>query len=234
MRERTRARVITYAVHAAADVRAENVRLDPEGRPGFVLITPDGQAEIQLPVTGEHMVVNALAAAAAAVGLRLAVAQIATGLAAFQLSPGRMQTTLRHDGVTVIDDTYNANPVSVEAALRALVAARRPGGRVVAVLGEMADLAQLAVPAHEDAGRLAAALGVDLLVGVGAHPGRAVAAARQAGLAETVIVNRPDEVTTALEPLIRPQDIILLKGSRVVGLDAAATALVASSSGESA
>ena len=227
MRERVRARVLTYGVHNEADVRAQDVHLDEQGRARFVLVTPEGQAEVQLPVTGAHMVVNALAAAGVASGLGLTPEQIATGLATVQLSPGRMQITQRADGVQVIDDTYNANPVSVEAALRALVAARPPGGRVVAVLGEMADLADLAVSAHEDAGRLAAALGIDLLVGVGARPESAVAAARRAGLKETMSVERPSEVAPALEPFLRPHDVVLLKGSRVVGLDQAAAALTA-------
>jgi UDP-N-acetylmuramoyl-tripeptide--D-alanyl-D-alanine ligase len=226
MRERTAARVITYGVHADADVRARDVRLDGQGQPRFSLLTPDGTAEVELPAIGEHMVVNALAAAATAHGLGLRVDEIAAGLAAFRLSPGRMQTTTREDGVTVIDDTYNANPVSVEAALRALAAARTNGGRIVAVLGAMADLAQLAIPAHEDAGRLAATLGVDLLVGVGEHPGHAVLAAQEAGLTGTLTVERPDQVAEALEGLLRPGDVVLLKGSRVVGLDTAAKALI--------
>jgi len=227
MRERVRGRVVTYGVHAEADVRAQNVRLDAEGCPRFDLVAADGRAEVRLPATGEHMVVNALAAAAVASGLGLAVDEVAAGLASFQLSPGRMQITQRPDGVRVIDDSYNANPVSVEAALRALVAARPAGGRAVAVLGEMADLADLAVSAHEDIGRLAVALGIDLLVAVGAHPEHAVSAARQAGLKETMVVGRPADVAAALKPFIRSKDVVLLKGSRVAGLDLAATALTA-------
>jgi UDP-N-acetylmuramoyl-tripeptide--D-alanyl-D-alanine ligase len=227
MRERVRAEVITYGVHNEAEVRAEDVVLDAEGRPSFVLVTPDGRARVALPVTGAHMVVNALAAAAVASGLGLTVDQVAAGLAAFRLSPGRMQITQRPDGVRVIDDSYNANPVSVEAGLRALVASRPVGGRLIAVLGEMADLADLTVSAHQDIGRLAADLGLDLLVGVGPHPAQAVAAAQQAGLKQTMVVDTPDDVLAALEPLLRAPDVVLLKGSRVAGLDLAAAALIA-------
>jgi UDP-N-acetylmuramoyl-tripeptide--D-alanyl-D-alanine ligase len=229
MRERVSAAVITYGVHnETADVRAEDVELDAEGRPRFVLVTPDGRAAVALPATGEHMVVNALAAAAAASGLGLTVGQVAAGLAAFQLSPGRMQITQRPDGVRIIDDSYNANPVSVEAGLRALVAGRPEGGRLVAVLGEMADLADLTVTAHEEIGRLVAGLGIDLLIGVGANPAHTVAAAAQAGLARTRLVDTPEDVAAVLEPFLRTGDVVLLKGSRVAGLDRAATALTQS------
>jgi UDP-N-acetylmuramoyl-tripeptide--D-alanyl-D-alanine ligase len=225
MRDQVRCPVLSYGRHHEADVRADDVQLDDDGRPRFVLLTPTGSAKVQLPATGEHMVVNALAAAAVATGLGLSVAQVAAGLATFALSPGRMRTTQRPDGVRVIDDTYNANPVSVAAALRALVAARPAGGRAVAVLAEMADLADLAVTAHEDAGRLAAALGIDLFVAVGAHSKHAVAAARRAGIEHTLVLERPGDVSKALEPILRSKDVVLLKGSRVAGLDLAASAL---------
>ncbi len=232
MRDHVRCPVLSYGLHHKADVRADDIQLDEDGRPRFVLRTPTGSAPVHLPATGEHMVVNALAAAAVATGLGLSVAQVAAGLATFRLSPGRMRTTERPDGVRVIDDTYNSNPVSVEAALRALIAARPAGGRAVAVLAEMADLADLAVTAHEDVGRLAAALGIDLFVAVGAHSERSVAAARQAGIEHTLVLERPDDVSMALEPILRSKDVVLLKGSRVAGLDLAAAALTASTSAQ--
>jgi UDP-N-acetylmuramoyl-tripeptide--D-alanyl-D-alanine ligase len=227
IRNHVRCPVLSYGRHHEADVRAHDVQLDQDGRPHFVLLTPTGSAQVHLPATGEHMVVNALAAAAVATGLGLSAAQVAAGLATFTLSPGRMRTIRRPDGVRVIDDTYNANPVSVEAALRALIAARPAGGRAVAVLAEMADLADLAVTAHEDAGRLAAALGIDLFVAVGMHSERSVAAARRAGIEHTLVLERPDDVSAALEPILRSKDVVLLKGSRVAGLDLAAAALTA-------
>ncbi|MCE0536291.1 UDP-N-acetylmuramoyl-tripeptide--D-alanyl-D-alanine ligase [Kineosporia rhizophila] len=225
MRRQARSRVLAYGVRHPADIRAMDVRLDSQGRAAFVLETPQGQASVQLPVTGEHMVVNALAAAAVATHLGLTAAEIAEGLARASLSPGRMQITERPDGVRVIDDSYNANPVSVEAGLRALVAARLEGGRVIAVLGEMADLADLAVSAHEEVGRLAASLGVDVMVAVGTHPARAVAAACQVGLREALVLDQPQDVAEALEPVLRPSDVVLVKGSRSAGLDVAAAAL---------
>jgi UDP-N-acetylmuramoyl-tripeptide--D-alanyl-D-alanine ligase len=227
MRDHVRCPVLTYGLHQDAVVHAHDVHLDQDGRPRFVLRTPTGSAQVHLPATGEHMVVNALAAAAVATGLGLSAVQVATGLAAFRLSPGRMRTSRRPDGVRVIDDTYNANPVSVAAALRALIAARPAGGRAVAVLAEMADLADLAERAHEDVGRLAGALGIDLFVAVGAHSERSVAAARRAGVQHTLVLERPADVAIALEPILRSQDVVLLKGSRVAGLDLAATALIA-------
>ncbi|GAB6898743.1 UDP-N-acetylmuramoyl-tripeptide--D-alanyl-D-alanine ligase [Kineosporia succinea] len=226
MRLQVACRVLTYGVHNEdADVRATGVRLDADGRPSFTLHLPEGTAPVDLPATGEHMVVNALAAAAVATGLGLTVTEIAQGLASFTLSPGRMQTSERADGVRVIDDSYNANPVSVEAGLRALVASRREGGRAVVVLGEMADLADLADEAHRAIGRLAASLGVDLFVAVGARPELAAAAAREAGLEHTLVLDKPQEVAAALAPLLEPADVVLLKGSRSAGLEVAAQAL---------
>ncbi len=219
MRDTSAAECLTFGLAASALIRAERVRLDADARASFVLITPTGTAEVQLPVPGEHMVVNALAAAATAIGLGLNPDQVAQGLSSFRGSAGRMQTHQRPDGVTVIDDSYNANPVSVRAAVRTLAATRRPGGRTVLVLGTMADLGEIARSAHEEIGRLAAEQDIDLLVTVGEHPRFALAAAQTAGLGQTLAVDRPDQVAGVLEPLLRPDDVVLLKGSRSAGLD---------------
>jgi UDP-N-acetylmuramoyl-tripeptide--D-alanyl-D-alanine ligase len=229
MADRTVAAVLRFGLGPAAAVRAEEVELDGEGRARFRLRTPGGTAEARLPAPGEHLVTGALAAAAAAHVLGLAPDEIAAGLASASLSPMRMQVQRRADGLTVVNDAYNANPSSVAAALKTLAALRRPGGRTVAVLGEMAELGEAAAAEHDRVGRLATRLGIDRLVGVG-EPGRVmVNAARMEGMwpEEAHAVADPDAAVALLGPTLGPADVVLVKASRVVGLEVVAERLLA-------
>ncbi len=123
MASRTKARTLLFGEAEDADVRAENVRLTALGRPAFTLHTPSGCSDVTMRLYGEHHVSNALAAAAVAHELGMPVDEIATALSeAGTLSRWRMEVTERADGVTVVNDAYNANPESMRAALRALVA----------------------------------------------------------------------------------------------------------------
>ena len=156
MAGRTAARVVTFGRSPRAEVRAAGVVLDEAGRPGFTLRTPDGSAPVRLRLYGEHNVSNALAAAALAGQLGMGLAAVAEGLsAATARSRWRMEVTRRPDGVTVINDAYNASPEALEAALSALAAMAR-GGRAFAVLGPMKELGAYAEELHEQAGRQAA------------------------------------------------------------------------------
>jgi UDP-N-acetylmuramoyl-tripeptide--D-alanyl-D-alanine ligase len=129
MAGQTAARVVTFGRSPGADVRAADVEVDDSGRPGFTLVTQDGSAPVRLQLHGEHNVTNALAAAALASQLGMDLAAVAEGLsAATARSRWRMEVTHRPDGVTVINDAYNANPEAMAAALSALGAMAR-GGR---------------------------------------------------------------------------------------------------------
>ena len=228
MADRTVAQVVTFGRNAAAAVWAERVELDGEGRARFLLHTPAGTARAALPAPGEHLVGCALAAAAAAHVLGVGPADVAAGLAAARLSPGRMQVRHRPDGLTVVNDAYNANPSSMTAALKTLAALGRQGGRTVAVLGEMAELGPTAAAEHDRIGRLATRLGIDRLVGVG-EPGRVmVNAARMEGMwpEEAEAVADPDAALALLTPVLGPSDVVLVKASRVVALDRVADALL--------
>jgi UDP-N-acetylmuramoyl-tripeptide--D-alanyl-D-alanine ligase len=228
MAGRTRAKVVTFAVHAEAHVRAAGLRLDGAGRPCFRLLTPDGAAETVLPLPGEHLVPDALAAAAAGWALGIGPADIAAGLAGAEPSPMRMQVLRRGDGVTVVNDAYNANPASMAAGLKALQAARRPGGRTVAVLGGMAELGAIAEEEHDRIGRLVVRLGIDRLVGVGQLGHLIVRAARLEGIWEpddAAMVETVDEAVAAVGSL-GPDDVVLVKASRAIGLDRVADALM--------
>jgi UDP-N-acetylmuramoyl-tripeptide--D-alanyl-D-alanine ligase len=235
MAARGTAAVLWFGAGQAAEVRAEGISLDDEGRAHLKLRTPAGVAETALPAPGEHLVADALAAAAAAHALGLEPERIAAGLRAARLSPMRMQVARRPDGLTVINDAYNANPASMEAALKTLAGTRRRG-RAVAVLGEMAELGEQGPGEHDRIGRLVCRLGIDRLVGVGELGGTIVRAARMEGMwpEEAIAVADAEAAVEVLEPWLEPSDVVLVKASRVVALDRVADGLLRERGGAAA
>jgi UDP-N-acetylmuramoyl-tripeptide--D-alanyl-D-alanine ligase len=235
MAARTTARVVTFGQEAGADVRAVDVRLDASGRARFRLAAAGQESAVTLAFAGEHMVSNALAAASVGIALGLTVDQVAAALtAATPKARWRMQITERPDGVTVVNDAYNANPDSMRAALVAH-AHIGTGRRRVAVLGEMLELGDEAEAAHREVGRLTVEQGCALVVVVG--PGAAgiahgAIAAGAVPVAETdlpvhggdstrtVVVSVPDPGAAAalLGAVLRPGDAVLVKSSRDAGL----------------
>ena len=227
MAERTAARVVTFGVRAQATVRATDVTLDGQGRAGFTLVTPEGSAPVRLRLVGAHNVVNALAAAALAGELGMGVADVADGLsAATNRSKWRMEVTERTDGVTVINDAYNANPEAVAAALDTLATVAR-GRRAFAVLGHMNELGDESTQWHEWAGGLAARAGVTGLIVVGgaAAPMLTGAKAERSWRGELIGVPDADSTVAALGNLLAPGDVVLVKASRAAGLERVAFAL---------
>ena len=234
MASRTKAKVILFGESGEADVRAENVRLTDSGQPAFRLHTPSGASEVTMRLYGEHHVSNALAAAAVAHELGMSAEEIATALSeAGSLSRWRMEVTERPDGVTVVNDAYNANPESMRAALRALAAmgkaSQAKGGRTWAVLGKMAELGDEALAEHDAVGRLAVRLNVGKLVAVGGRE----ASWLQLGAynegswgEESVHVSDAQAAIDLLRSELRPGDVVLVKASRSVGLESVAQALV--------
>ena len=207
MAGRTRARVLTFGEGGA--VRAEAVRLDRELRPAFRLATPWGGTDVRLAARGGQMVENALAAAAAALACDVPLDDVAGALAAGTVSRWRMELTTLASGARVLNDAYNANPTSMAAALRALAALE--AGRRLAVLGVMAELGESSEADHRAVGDLARELGIEVVaVGVPAYGGTLV----------------PD-VAGAVAALdgLGAGDAVLLKGSRVAGLERVAAAL---------
>ena len=235
MAVRTKAKVIFFGESGEADVRAENVRLTDKGQPAFRLHTPSGASDVTMRLYGEHHVSNALAAAAVAHELGMSADEIATALSeAGSLSRWRMEVTERPDGVTIVNDAYNANPESMRAALRALAAmgsaSRAKGGRTWAVLGKMAELGDEALAEHDAVGRLAVRLNVGKLVAVGGRE----ASWLQLGAynegswgEESVHVSDAQAAVDLLRSELRPGDVVLVKASRSVGLESVAQALLA-------
>ena len=214
MSARTGAQVVGYGF-GGGDVRAADVTLDGALRPSFVMVTPWGRAPVRLRAAGLHNAHNALGAAAAALVLGVSIEAVAAGLGRAELSPWRMAVGTSAAGTLIINDAYNANPASVAAALHSLAAT--PARRRVAVLGVMAELGERHAAEHAAVAELAAALGIELLAvnetAYGTPP-----------LADTA------EALAALGPLGRG-DAILVKGSRVAGLERLALALMEESGG---
>lgn len=229
MASQTAARVVTFGRDPAAAVRADDVRLDSCGRPSFRLVTRDGSDVVAMNMAGEHNVHNALAAAALASELGLPVADIAAGLSAARArSRWRMEVTERADGITVVNDAYNANPESMRAALETLATMAR-GRRAFAVLGQMSELGEQAPARHEEAGRQAARAGLAGLVVVGETAAPMLTGAKAEPGWRGELVHAPD-ASGALDELRRrlaPGDIVLVKASRSAALERVALALTA-------
>ena len=231
MAAQTSARVVTVGRARTADIRADDVVLDGLARPSFTLHTPDGVVAVRLAVHGEHQVGNALSAAAVALECGASLPQVAAALAAATpASRHRMEVRTRSDGVTIINDAYNANPDSVRAGLQALAVMARSGGhRSWAVLGEMAELGQESVIEHDRVGRLAVRLDISRLVVVGT--GRPMSAMHHGAVmegswgAESTMVPDADAALELLRAEIGPGDVVLVKASNAAGLGAVADGL---------
>jgi UDP-N-acetylmuramoyl-tripeptide--D-alanyl-D-alanine ligase len=225
-RDRTAARVVTFGVGAAADVRAEEVHLDDDARAAFTLRWRDESETVGLSVPGEHMVSNALAAAACGLVLGVSAAECAAALKGATVSGWRMEVHDRPDGVRVVNDAYNANPASAAAALKAARWMARDR-RCIAVLGEMAELGEASAEEHDRLGELVARLGIEELVTVG-EPGRVIARAAVREGMEAAHVREcatADDAGAQVRALVRPGDVVLVKASRAVGLERLALAL---------
>jgi UDP-N-acetylmuramoyl-tripeptide--D-alanyl-D-alanine ligase len=215
MAARTAARVVTFGRAPGADVRAEDVVLDA-GRARFTLVSAAGRAPVALRLVGEHHVGNALAAAAVALELGGTPEGIAAALSgAAPVSRWRMEVTDRPDGVTVVNDAYNANPESMRAALSALVALAGGTRRTWAVLGAIGELGEGSTAAHAGVAAVARELGVDVLVAVGTtdYPGARVLAG-------------VDDAVAVLGAELAPGDVVLVKASRAAGLERVAAGLL--------
>ncbi|MEV3959751.1 UDP-N-acetylmuramoyl-tripeptide--D-alanyl-D-alanine ligase [Nocardia sp. NPDC050193] len=235
MASRTAARVVTVGHSAGAQIRAGAITLDEQARASFTLHTPQGDRPVTLAVHGEHQVGNALSAAAVALecgaDLDTLVAALSDARAA---SARRMDVRTSAAGVTVINDSYNANPDSMRAALKALVTMARSGDtprRSWAVLGEMAELGPESVVEHDGIGRLAVRLDVDRLIVVGTgRPSRGMhqgAVMEGSWGEESVLVPDIEAAVELLAAEIGAGDVVLVKASQSVGLWAVAEQLLA-------
>lgn len=217
----------TESIHSGieqhADLYASDITLDTEGHASFTLHAPNGNTSVTLALVGEHHVTNALAAASVAYELGVSLSEIARILnQTGPISEHRMNVTKHHD-VTLIDDSYNANPDSVRAGIDAAVHIAA-GRRVVAVLGQMAELGEVSAQEHLALGEYASAAGIDRLVAVGDGVENLIEGAREAGIAEAEHICL-DEAARFVQSIIASGDVILVKGSHSSGVWCVADAL---------
>ena len=201
---------------AGGDVGLADLALDELARPSFTLEAFGEQVRVRLGMAGAHQAQNAAAAAAAGISLGRSLHDLAGGLEEATGSAWRMEVT--PGPVTIVNDAYNANPTSMSSALRSV--AGMPG-RHVAVLGMMAELGDTAGPAHRSVGRLARELGYHAVIVVGEDPGITEGAGDLA-----VVVGTAADAKQALESILAEGDVVLVKASRAVGLEALAGELI--------
>lgn len=225
-----RARLVRFGIRdRGADVTASPARPLPGGRVGsrFDLAAAGETVAVELPVHGLYNVENCLAAAACAYALGVPLAEIRAAAAAFTPAAGRGEVYRLAGGVTLVDDTYNSNPDAVEKALES--ARELAGARWVAVLGDMLELGPEAAAYHRRVGARAAALGFDPIVGVGELARALLAGAAGRGAAGRGVTashfGDAAQAAMGLPAAVRPGDVVLVKGSRGVGLEAVVRAL---------
>lgn len=206
-------RRVLFGMAAEAQVRATDIVVN-EGLVGFTLHLPEIRVPVQLPLPGRHNVQNALAAAAAAWVLDVPAADIAAGLTEFKSCPGRMELVELPGDLLLLEDSYNANPLSMRAALDSLYDLGRPGRRI-AVLGDMLELGQAAHDLHREVGMLVAER-ADWLFTLGELAREIAAGAAEHGLPVERIVSADtvEELLVQLRPILQPGDRLLIKGSR--------------------
>jgi UDP-N-acetylmuramoyl-tripeptide--D-alanyl-D-alanine ligase len=226
-RTRSSARVVTYG--AGGDVRAENARARGDAGHAFTLLAPAGRVEIEIAGLAQTTVLNALGAAAAALEAGASLANVAEGLRRWRAPGGRMSPQRLRDDVLLLDDTYNANPQSMEVALRSL-AELKGTQRALAVLGDMGELGHTTRDAHRAIGRLVAQLGLDLLFTLGSNAHEIAAGAREAGMQNARVheSDAVDETAAHVGKALRAHDRVLVKGSRSMRMERIVTALCAS------
>ncbi|MBY4676602.1 UDP-N-acetylmuramoyl-tripeptide--D-alanyl-D-alanine ligase [Marinobacterium sp. CAU 1594] len=218
-------RRLTFGVdNPAADVEACQLQRLDNGCYRFMLRHGDRQVAVELQVMGRHNVANAAAAAAACRAQDLSLELIASGLAGFQAVPGRMCPKQSAQGALLIDDSYNANPASVKAAVDVL--AGLPGEQRVLVLGDMAELGDTAAEQHAEVGRYAAEQGIDRLLAVGALSCHTVAGFNGINEGRAALFEDRPALVSALAALSRPGVRLLVKGSRSAAMDRVVAALV--------
>ena len=225
--ERFAGHKLHFGRKAEADLRAREIVSTRRGE-SFALETNAGRCRIELHAPGAHLIEDALCAASAATATGLLASEpleaIRRGLEQFEAIDGRLAPRSTPSGVTLFDDTYNANPESVVAALAAL-AAHSCRGRSVAVLGDMLELGPDSAALHASVGREAAARGIQVLVAVGPLSAHTAEAAAAAGVSETIALGE-DEAPARVLQLLRPGDIVLVKGSRGMRMERVVAALM--------
>jgi UDP-N-acetylmuramoyl-tripeptide--D-alanyl-D-alanine ligase len=225
MKSKTDGPVLTFGIENEADVMARAIDTSRFGSIRFRLQTPAGEAAAELPMTGGHNLMNALAASAVATALKVKPELIANALRSAR--PPRMRGEVLEfaAGFTVVDDSYNSNPRSLLSMVGTVAEARESVKRRVVIAGEMMELGPDAPAMHRKAGQEIAQLGVDVLWGVRGLASEIVTGAREKGLVAARLFESSDEAAAAAIAEVREGDLVLVKGSRSVETDKVVSAL---------
>jgi len=225
MKSKTDGEVLTFGIEHDADVTAKGIDTSRFGSIRFRLQTPLGNAAADLPMTGRHNLMNALAASAVATALKVKPELIADALRTAR--PPRMRGEVLDfaDGFTVVDDSYNSNPRSLIGMVRTLAEAKENVSRRIVIAGEMLELGPESPQMHREAGHEIARLGIDVLWGVRGLASEMVSAARAAGIVGASFFESSDDAAAAALKEVRAGDLILVKGSRSVETDRIVAAL---------
>lgn len=231
---KTPAKVLTFGEANHADVRISELTLDERARASFKLNYGGDSVRVQLQLAGEHQALNAAAAAACAIAAGMGLTEVGKALSqAGNQSRWRMEVTELPNGITLVNDAYNANPESMRAGLKALKAMSR-GRRSWAILGEMRELGGDSVAAHDEIGRLCVRLDINRLIAIGSAGKIIQIGAAQEGSWGNEAEWVPDNDAAVAKVLaeVEPGAVIYIKASRAVGLERVADALIAGLSGE--
>lgn len=209
-------KVITFGLNGAADVRAESISTSGFGGAEFTLATPEGTAAVKFPLNGRHSISNALAAASVGCAFGMSAADIAAALSSVAAPPQRGEVLHFGAGFTVINDSYNSNPAALLAMVRTLVDGSDRRGRRIVVAGEMLELGDSAVDQHRSVGIEIAWSGVEILIGVRGLASEMVAGAKSEGGIEAIFSENSDAAGQLVAGMVRPGDVVLIKGSRGV------------------
>src|SRR5258706_2816143 len=225
MKSKTNGPVLTFGIQNEADVTATGIDTARFGSIRFRLQTPLGEAAAELPMTGRHNLMNALAASAVATALKVKPELIANALRTAK--PPRMRGEVLDfaAGFTVVDDSYNSNPRSLLGMVRTLAEASENVKRRFVIAGEMMELGSDAAEMHREAGREIAQLGIDVLWGVRGLAAEILSGAAEKGIAATVIFDSSDAAAIASIGAAREGDLSLITGSRSVETDRIVRAL---------
>ncbi len=222
LRDLCSCRVMSFGLAPEAEVRAEDISVSQDGSAvSFVMeIKGGGRRRIRIPLPGRHNVFNALAAGAAALAAGANLSEIEGGLMNAIATEWRMEMIKKSEEITIINDAYNANPASMQAALEAMYEIARES-RAIAVLGDMAELGSVSDDAHVRVGEMAVDYGTDVLITVGRKARGIARSAHEKGLPKGSIfsVQGVDAAAAVLRAILEPGDVVLIKGSRFMGME---------------
>jgi len=214
------AQITTFGIASPARVRALAIESSPSGGNRFILAIGKESIPVTLRAPGTHSIYNALAAAAVASLCRVGMPDIKAGLEQYSSFPGRMEIVPLDNSITIINDTYNANPVSMETALTTL-AQLKGAGRGIAVLGDMLELGAASEAYHRQLGSLIKTLRIGPVILTGDYARTVAAGADAAGTSGTsiIIAHTHEEIACRLDMTVQPHDWILFKGSRGMNME---------------